>query len=284
MAKKLSPTEWLTYTTIQIETEYPDGSAGSGTGFLFKFFQNIEQNTFVPFIITNKHVVEGAIKGRLIFTKRDNNNDPIDQDHFPVEIISDFAASWRYHPNSDVDLCSMPISLIISEAEKAGHNLFFAYLEKSFIPNSEQLNDLYALEEIIMVGYPIGIWDSYNNKPILRKGITATHPKFNYEGRKEFMIDAACFPGSSGSPVVIYNDSGYLNREGVLLVGQQRFLFLGVLYAGPQYSANGEIKVVNVPTKQKYISVSDIPVNLGYVIKAERVIELEELYKDVTIL
>ena len=53
------------------------------------------------------------------------------------------------------------------------------------------MSELSAIEEIIMIGYPVGIWDSANNMPIVRKGITATRPDIDYEGRKEFMIDAA---------------------------------------------------------------------------------------------
>lgn len=52
-----------------------------------------------------------------------------------------------------------------------------------------------------MVGYPDGIWDEFNNQPIVRRGITATHPKNDFNGKGEFLIDAVCFPGSSGSPV-----------------------------------------------------------------------------------
>lgn len=37
-----------------------------------------------------------------------------------------------------------------------------------------------------------------------RRGITATNINFDYNGKKEFVIDAACFPGSSGFPVFIW--------------------------------------------------------------------------------
>ena len=45
--------------------------------------------------------------------------------------------------------------------------------------------------------------DEVNNKPVVRKGITATDIRLDYNGRKEFLIDAACFHGSSGSPVFL---------------------------------------------------------------------------------
>jgi hypothetical protein len=91
--------------------------------------------------------------------------------------------------------------------------IYFMALGKEIIPTAEQLEGLAALEDIVMVGYPIGLWDKVNNMPIIRRGITATHPKLPYNGREEFMIDAACFPGSSGSPVVLYNETGYIDRN-----------------------------------------------------------------------
>ena len=129
-----------------------------------------------------------------------------------------------------------------------------------------------------MVGYPNGIWDSKNNKPIFRKGITATDIKYDYNGKKEFVIDAACFPGSSGSPVLIFNQGMYTDKFGNTYAGSGRAKLLGVLYAGPQYVTEGEIKTVVIPTVERSIAISQIPNNLGYVIKAERILELEKLF------
>lgn len=79
-----------------------------------------------------------------------------------------------------------------------------------------------------MIGYPNGIWDSVNNMPIIRKGITATHPRLNYNGRKKFMIDAACFHGSSGSPVLLFNTGTYATKDGNTTIGT-RIMLLGIL-------------------------------------------------------
>lgn len=49
------------------------------------------------------------------------------------------------------------------------------------------MNKLDAMEDVIMVGYPVGLWDSVNNRPIFRRGITATDPKVDFEGKKNFM-------------------------------------------------------------------------------------------------
>ena len=56
----------------------------------------------------------------------------------------------------------------------------------------------------------------------------------------------------------------------IALVMGSRIKLLGVLYAGPQHTIHGDIKVVTVPTLQKPVSVAAIPINLGVVIKAEQ--------------
>lgn len=268
----LSKSEQLAYSTIRIECEYNDGASGTGTGFFFKFKENKSD-----VIITNKHVINGAKKGRLIFTKAGDNNDPLDTEHFPIS-LNHFESLWKKHLDSDVDLCAMPIAPFLREAEKQSTKLFYIPLDKSIIPSTKQLDDFSALEEILMVGYPNGIWDSVNNKPIFRKGVTATHPNFDYNGKKEFMIDAACFPGSSGSPVFIFNEGGYQDKRGNTYLGGTRIILMGTLYAGPQYTTTGEIKIIDVPTSEKPVTILSIPNNLGLIIKAERIIDLEQLF------
>ena len=136
------------------------------------------------------------------------------------------------------------------------------------------LSSVDAVEEIIMIGYPNGLWDSTNNMPIVRRGITATNISFDYNGKKEFLIDAACFPGSSGSPVLICNVGAYRDKQGNLNLGSSRVLFVGVLYAGPQLTVTGDIRIVSVPdSQQKAMSVAAIPNNLGYIIKSECILD-----------
>jgi V8-like Glu-specific endopeptidase len=273
----LSASEQITYSTVRIECEYIDGTKGTGTGFFFRFLED-DTGSHVPVVITNKHVINGSIKGRLIITKANGNNEPIDTEHFQV-FFDDFESFWRKHPDDNVDLCAMPIAPFINEAYNRGEKLFFISLEKSLTPTENQLKDFSALEEILMVGYPNGIWDYVNNKPILRRGVTATHPYLDYCGNKEFMIDAACFPGSSGSPVFIFNEGGYRDKQGNYYMGSNRIILLGVLYAGPQHTAQGDIEIINVPTNQRPIAISRIPNNLGVVIKAVRILELEKLFE-----
>src|SRR5690348_6636103 len=104
----LSASEQLTYSTVRIECEFESGR-GTGTGFFFRFLDNMETGQHVPVVITNKHVIEGSTKGRLIMTKASHDNQPLDTQHFQV-YFDDFEAFWRKHPDPNVDLCAMPIA------------------------------------------------------------------------------------------------------------------------------------------------------------------------------
>ena len=275
MARTLTPSEQLAYSTVRIECQLNDGTVGTGTGFFFRFLDEGERH--VPAIVTNKHVVSGAREGRFHLTLRDANGDASPGNHIRID-MGGFEARWIGHPNDQVDLAIMPIAPLMTEAQSTGRNFFFIALDRSLILTSEELAALAALEDIVMIGYPNGIWDSINNQPIIRRGITATHPNLDYEAREELLIDAACFPGSSGSPVFLYNVGAWATREGAI-VGGSRIKLLGVLYAGPQHTATGEVQVVAVPTQQRVVAVSSIPNNLGMVIKARRLLEFDEVLR-----
>jgi hypothetical protein len=245
--------------------------------FFYQFYKE-EDGSHYPVVITNKHVVSDAIECRLIFTRKDIDGNPSDKNHIKIT-LPDLSTNLFNHPNKDVDLCAFNISNILEFVEKQnGVNLYFLSLHKGLIPNEDDIDDMTAMEEILMVGYPIGLWDSFNNKPILRKGITATHPKFDYCNKKEILIDAACFPGSSGSTVFIFNE-GISKSKTKKLSNSDRYFLLGILYAGPQQNIEGDIEIIDIPTVKRPIAISMIPVNLGLIIKSNRLIELEELYK-----
>jgi len=272
----MSQTEDLSFSTVRLECKLNSGSISTGTGFFYRFLDNGE--TYLPVIITNKHVIKDSLKGSFLFTQADDNNSPIYGKHFFAE-FEDFEAQWVMHPDHEVDLCAIGIGNIVKYAESKGVKLYYRTFGNELLPSEEQIENLHVVEDILMVGYPNGIWDKANNQPIFRKGTTATHIKLDYNGKKDFMIDAACFPGSSGSPVLIYNQSGYSTKTGAFHMGTNRIHLIGILYAGPQHTTVGEVQIVNIPTKQSAVSLSGIPNNLGICIKAEKILDLEAEFK-----
>jgi hypothetical protein len=274
MPKELSFTEQLAYSTVRIETELSVSERGTGTGFFFQLPH--EGDSKIPLMVTNKHVVEGALKGTFKLTCMAPDGGPDRLNHLTITLDL-FEKRWIPHPDGVTDLCVMPIAPLLQELSAQKKPVFYRKLGEDIIPSKPELEALWGLEEVVMIGYPNGIWDEVNNFPIFRRGITATNPLFDWNDRPEFLIDLACFPGSSGSPVLLYNTSGfYTDKAGAPKAGF-RVKLLGILYAGPQHEVSGEVKIVTVPTKNVPVAFSRIPNNLGIVIKSSKLLDFKPI-------
>jgi len=159
--------------------------------------------------------------------------------------------------------------------------IFYIPITENLIWDNTKLEELSAIEDVVMVGYPSGLWDQKNNLPLFRKGITSSHPATDFNDKNIGAVDMACFPGSSGSPIFVLNENGYTDKKGNSYLGGKRLIFLGVLYKGPQLNAKGELIIENIPTQQKVSAVTPMMINLGYYIKATEVLafksEIEKL-------
>jgi V8-like Glu-specific endopeptidase len=268
----LSIAEQLMHTTVRLECTLANGQLSTGTGFFFTFPLDGGKN--IPLIVTNKHVIEGSVLGTFVLTKRASNGEPLVGQYEQVK-VSNFESLWIKHPDPNVDLAVFPLGPLLEQTQRSGLNFFFIPLADGIIPTQTQLDNLNAIEDITMIGYPNGIWDIRNNMPIVRRGITATNPKYDYNGLPIFIIDCACFPGSSGSPVLIFNQGGYTDAKGNTHLGGGRLLLLGVLFAGPQHVAEGEVKTIEVPLQHVSISLAKIPNNLGFVVKAQKIVDFK---------
>jgi hypothetical protein len=129
-----------------------------------------------------------------------------------------------------------------------------------------------ALEEVVFIGYPNGIWDEINFLPITRRGTTATPMAVNFGGKKQFVIDASVFPGSSGSPVFLFNKGMYSDRQGNPNFGN-RIAFVGILASVFFRQDYNEIQLIPAPTANVAVAVGQQMIDLGVVFKAETVVE-----------
>ncbi len=274
MSGTLSAVEQLSFNTVRIETDLIGGSVGTGTGFFYRAKET--DDVHIPVVVTNRHVIQDSTKGRLRFTVAGPDNLPLVGNHITIE-LDDFQSHWLGHPLHDVDLCIMPVGPLMHQAEEQGNKLFFVSMAKHMLPTTEDLDSMQGMEDILMVGYPNGIWDEANNLPVLRKGITASNPRYDWNGKKEFLIDCACFPGSSGSPVIQMNLGPRLSSDGKMVLGSSRAKLLGILHAIYQHAVTGEIEIVDVPVAQKPTLVSRIPNNLGIILQSGLLRDFDDL-------
>ena len=123
-------------------------------------------------LVTNKHVVEGVTQADFVIHTSSTGGDKPDGKGTVRSQLSD----WVAHPNPKVDLCALPAGGFLNEAKE-----LFRALDPSIVPTEAQLEDFSAVEETLMVGYPNGLWDAVNNYPLIRRGITASHPAVDFD-------------------------------------------------------------------------------------------------------
>lgn len=268
--------EQIFFTTVRVDTLHKNGAAGSGTAFLFCYKKNDKS---YPFVVTNKHVVEGMNEVALTFLQIVNQAPQIG--HGIRLKIADGEAAWFGHPSPDIDISICPFLNLEQHIKKEhGVDLFYRYVTNEMIPTAEQILQLDALESVTFIGYPNGVWDKENLLPIARKGVTASPITVDFEKTPRFLIDASVFGGSSGSPVFILNQGMYTEKTGGTSIGS-RLLFVGVIAAVYFRTQTNQVVALPIPTQMhNHIVHQQEMIDLGVVFKANTVIEtIEALLK-----
>lgn len=270
MAQKFtSIAENILFTTLRIVTRVQDGSSGVGTAFLYSIEKGDQSAIFV---VTNKHVVAGALTGDILFTQRASDGQPDLQNKYALH-VTDFEAMWRGHPDPSVDVTIAAFVPLLNHLKSQGIDPYYKTVGEGLAPNAQMLEELDALEECVFVGYPSDIWDSTHNLPVTRRGMTATHPAVDFRGTPTFLLDASVFPGSSGSPVLIYNRGAVpTSKMGATTIGT-RVVFLGLLASVFFREQEGRLEQRPVPTAQADVPVTTEMLDLGVVFKARTIRE-----------
>ena len=159
-----------------------------------------------------------------------------------------FEGVYFPHPDPKVDLACINASAITHT------DIYSRSLSDVFLKPIDY-NKVILGSEIIFIGYPRGFYDVVNNLPLLRKGVIASVPNVDFNGKGQVVIDAHIFPGSSGSPVFVNWDGSYS--------------LLGVISGGVRRYAELE----EIPTNMPPVGVEQM-VGLGIVVKQRHVQEL----------
>lgn len=242
---------------------------------MFGIMLNAED--MIPLLITNKHVIENTheIKIRL---STSNNNDNSEKNGIIEYTIKDGIDNLIFmHPDPLIDLAAINIACILQNIQDRDISGYGVMLAPQDLTTEEELSGLDLAEEVLMIGYPTGLYDEKHNLPIIRQGVIASDPGVDFNGQKHFLIDCACYPGSSGSPVFMKEKQHIRIDNGLMTVKQQRASLIGILYAGPLHTIKGAI-ISNGTRIESNVSVETRDViNLGYVIPSSIILDFKDL-------
>lgn len=270
----VSADEQLFFTTTRVET-LPEGKLEGKIGTAFLISEEITPGTFAGFLVTCRHVLEGYDKARFTFI-RDKEGKPELGTACSV-IVGNLKNQVFFHPDPKIDVAVMAFAPVYNHFTANGGAPFIKTFGKENLPTEDQIKDISSIQSILFVGYPSGIRDEKNLIPVVRRGTTATPYRVNYNGLPLFLVDATVFPGSSGSPVVIFDQGSYSARDGNIAIGT-RFHLLGLISMAYFRDEEGAVKFKDIPTAlTPYVTQRNF-LNLGVVVKANQIFETIDLF------
>jgi S1-C subfamily serine protease len=219
---------WL-YATVRIENQW----GGIGTGFLVA--RSIDESHAKVFMVTNKHVLHQDARqretasGLRVHLNIEEPDGGVRRAHADVPMrATDGAPTSREHDDPDTDVMAVDVTPLIAQRPDikrkwATYDLF-ADREKL------QQHGVGICEEVLVIGYPLGLRHATSNLPLVRQGIVSTRigEPFSDDvstasgGTRErmvrgFLVDGAVIPGSSGSPVVLKPVPARFTEDGIQL-------------------------------------------------------------------
>ena len=255
-------------STVRIECFDADREC-VGSSFLCVFSRSLGN---IPALITCRHVVEGFRNIRIALSTAP---DPrlASPEHGRVLEYDQLDEVVHYHADPNIDLAAIQLRPILDRNVDDGSTIFLDHISPEDFAVEDIESQLHFVEDVLVVGYPQGLWDKTRNLPLFRRGITASPATLDYNGESKFLIDCSIFPGSSGSPVFIYNYPVYIEN------GEAKFgeccALAGVLSSVMIHNVEGTVKEIDMPAARA-ATTSPTPSNLGVVIKAQEILKLAE--------
>ena len=249
-----------------------------GTGFFYHILgQPVNDGPFSPieetYLITNRHLFFAALEDdeifthKLVFGLKLMSNDKVTTVWDYIELSkNDLIARTKVEKNPEIDVAAIRVGDLIMQKylQKPPKNyVAFSSVTNTHFPKHE--NGKFFVEvgdDVIIIGYPYGYYDSVNLYPIVKSGMISTSLYKNFEGQPCFLIDARLFRGSSGSLVISKPQMFRISNGEIKYAKVKQFDFLGV-FSGELYKKHeGKTYTLNVGKVWKWY-VSDFIIKNG---------------------
>jgi len=238
----------LTGLTTPIEVTFSDGGTISGSGFFYFVYGPDDGKQEGPhwvsiqhiYVVTGKHVVQPKRLKDITefrYALRVSSGDHVD---WHVMKLDRTELGHRLHicQKEQVDVAVVDVSDRITAETMAflterAHILAFNGLSSLQFPGRSVLQAQPG-DDVIVIGYPKGIFDTFNKLPILKTGLLNTPIGMHFNGLDAFLLDFRYYDGSSGSLIISRPTHIAYDKEGRLEgSATAQYLFLGV-YQGEE--------------------------------------------------
>lgn len=198
-----------------------DSISWIGTGFFVLRKVNKEGDAR-PFIVTNKHVVEG-LDSIVVRMKESKTGNLINVD---TPLIENGKSIAQYHKNPNIDIAVIPLNG--SYIVKNGLD-FSAFDIDEHAMTSQELRDNGVDEGTLihMLGFPLGLVNNKSGEPLCRLGCVARMNTEQINESGNILVDIQNFPGNSGSPIITRSE--LVSIEGTTCLSSS--VLLGIVHS-----------------------------------------------------
>ncbi len=184
----------LMESTFKIEGKTSDGRGTLGTCFILS--KQVETNWGWNILVTANHVLVGIASDEAILHLRQTNEFGIFTNFsYTVRIRENGKPLWISHPEADVAAMVIPLPTEIIASHR--------WIPANLLAGDERFktDDIRPGDELMCLGYPLGLESGIGGFPILRSGRVASYPVWPSSQAKTFLLDMTTYGGNSGGPV-----------------------------------------------------------------------------------
>lgn len=206
-----------------------------GTGFFV--VKPLGDDRFQPFMVTNRHVLQG--NDSVVIRLKENTTGALKILDMPLK--SNGKALYSVHEDQDVDIAVV----LLNGGFITENNLQFSAfnIEQHTLESSELVRQ--GGDEgsyVYMLGFPMGLVNVDSNTPICRGGCIARIDEKEIRSTKQFLLDIQNFPGNSGSPIITKPEVIGIGNGPIL----GKSVLIGIVHGYIPY----EEKLINAQTKK----------------------------------
>jgi hypothetical protein len=227
------------------------GGVHVGTGMFFGY--RLAGGRTRAFCVTSRNLLSDALLCSLSVLVESGDDKAQEKLTFDV---TDIASCAVFPPSAVLDLAAFPIDALFAPIAGLKKQPALKIIDRDLVPGAAFYAGLDASRDIVLMGYPNGLPGVNADVPVPQSGVTASSAMLPFDGKDEFLIECACYPGASGSPV-------FLHRP-----WDDAIVPLGILVLGAEVSAAGQIVPRAIPTSRSTPVTPQNMTRLGLCLKA----------------